>query len=133
MAEKLKGECLCGQVRLELTDPAVMLVCHCTRCQRWSGGGGSTVFAAPEANLAVTAGTDRVSRYSTEGFGDRLFCATCGSSLYATGHGQCYVGAGAVRTPHAMVPSFNMMVAEKLPWEQIADGTPQFPELPPQS
>ena len=37
MTETLKGACLCGQVQYEVEDPEAMGVCHCTRCQRWTG------------------------------------------------------------------------------------------------
>lgn len=131
MAQKLKGECLCGGVQYEL-EPAAMGVCHCTRCQRWTGSGGNPVFVVPQASLKVTQGGDLMHVYRSEGFSDRVFCTSCGSSLYGGGGSMCYVGAGTVRTPHDMTPTFHIMVAHRLPWDVIPEGTTQFPELPPE-
>ena len=37
MSETLSGACLCGGIEYEVTDPEGMGVCHCIRCQRWTG------------------------------------------------------------------------------------------------
>jgi len=131
MADKLQGECLCGGVKFEITGPEVMGACHCTRCQRWTGGGANMVLVVPEAGFNVTAGKDLIKVYKTEGKGDRSFCSTCGSCLYGGGGGKLYVGAGTVRTEHGMTPMFHVMVAYKLPWDHIPEGATQFPEFPP--
>jgi hypothetical protein len=53
----LRGGCLCGAVRFELTAPLLSAgYCHCTRCQRRTGTGSS-------ANGRVPIPQDGLERY----------------------------------------------------------------------
>lgn len=129
MGERIEGGCLCGRVKYEVSEPEVMGTCHCTRCQRWSGGGHSTVLVVGEKNLRVTGGQDLIKRFHEDGFGDRFFCGNCGSGLYCAGEGKLYVGAGTLRGV-TLKPAFHIQVAYKAPWDEILDEAPQFPEWP---
>ncbi|MFN7975226.1 MAG: GFA family protein [Acidobacteriota bacterium] len=130
MSEPISGGCLCGGVTYEVRDPQVMGTCHCTRCQRWSGGASYTVLVVEDKNFKVTKGQDLVKKYQESGFGDRHFCSNCGSSLFGGGGGRYYVGAGTLKA-HGMKPAFHIQVAYKAPWDEIAGDAPQFPEWPP--
>ena len=81
MSEVIHGACLCGGITFDVSQPEVLGSCHCTRCQRWGGGSGSTVVVATPANLKVTKGQSLMKLYHEEGFADRHFCSNCGSSL----------------------------------------------------
>lgn len=133
MSKSLEGACLCGRLTFNLRDPEVMAVCHCTRCQRWTGTGSATVLVVDKKNFEITKGRELLKPYKEEGFSERAFCSNCGSSLYAVGDDKLYVGAGLFRGGHDLKPAFHMQVAAKAPWEEIADKTPQFPEWPSQS
>lgn len=129
MSDALRGACLCGGVEYELTDPEGMGVCHCTRCQRWTGSSLTGVVVA-EQNFRITGGEDLVRRYESE-FAPRHFCGNCGSSLYDDlGGGKYFVAAGLMRELD-LKPSFHLQVAYKAPWETIGDDAPQFAEAPP--
>jgi hypothetical protein len=79
MSETLEGACLCGGVAYTVQDPEGFGICHCTRCQRWTGSVLAAVLVDP-SNFEVTKGQDLVSRYESE-FAPRHFCSNCGSSL----------------------------------------------------
>ena len=130
MSEIVHGACLCGRVAFDVKDPQAMGVCHCTRCQRWTGGPGSTVLVVAAEDFKVTKGHDVMKRYSEENFSDRYFCGNCGSGIYADGGAKYYVGAGGLKGL-TLKPSFHIQVAYKAPWDEIAGGAPQFPEWPP--
>ncbi|MGA0841157.1 MAG: GFA family protein [Pseudomonadales bacterium] len=50
------GGCLCGAIRYELKqDPSIAAICHCTHCQRQSGGLFSTNLMVGEADYAHRA------------------------------------------------------------------------------
>ena len=74
------GKCLCGAVSLsaEIDDPKID-ACHCTQCQRWTGGG-------PLINVRVDSVTFNddapIREYSISDWGVRAFCENCGSTLY---------------------------------------------------
>ena len=79
MGERLNGGCLCGAVRFsaEPKDRS-MGVCHCSMCRRWSGG----VYMAVECTGDVAIGDETaLGVYRSSGYGERVFCKTCGASL----------------------------------------------------
>ncbi|WP_138935697.1 GFA family protein [Roseovarius arcticus] len=83
-ASKLEGRCLCGAVQITVSgahDTGVA-VCHCYRCQRWSGALYAT-FNAPSTSVVVTG---PVTRYSASPLAERAFCGTCGSNLWLRDH-----------------------------------------------
>src|ERR1700748_1460731 len=108
MKKPLPGPCLCGGVEYEVTDPEGMGVCHCTRCQRWTGSSLTGVLVSPD-NFNVTKGADLVKRYESE-FAPRQFCAECGSALYDDLGEKYYVAAGLMRELD-MTPEFHLQVA----------------------
>jgi len=130
MSETLHGACLCGQVTFDVHEPGAMGFCHCTRCQRWSGGPGLPEVEVDGANFEVTAGQELIRHFTEEGFSGVGFCSSCGSSLYAFGDGKYYVSAGTLRGLE-LEPEYHMMVAYKAPWDVISGDAPQFPESPP--
>lgn len=128
MAETLNGACLCGGVNYVVENPEAMGVCHCTRCQRWTGSSLTGVVVAEE-NFTVTDGADLIKTYESE-FAPRNFCSNCGSSIYDDLGGKYFVAAGLMRDL-PLTPAFHLQVAYKAPWEQIGDAAPQYDENPP--
>ncbi len=128
MSKTYNGACLCGRVQYEVTDPESMGVCHCTRCQRWTGSSLTGVVVKKEG-FRLTGGADTISRYESE-FAPRNFCSHCGSSVYDDLGDIYFVAAGLMREID-LEPSFHLQVAYKAPWETIGDGAPQFDENPP--
>lgn len=132
MSETIQGACLCGGVAFELREPEGTGYCHCTRCQRWTGGPGFPEVEVDEANFTITKGADLVRRFREEGHSALCFCGTCGSSLYAEYEGKIYASAGVLQGT-AFEPDYHMMVAYKAPWDGITGNAPQYPEWPPDS
>jgi hypothetical protein len=127
MSEVVHGACLCGRVEWEVKDPEVMGACHCTRCQRWTGGTGTMVVVVDPKGFRVTKGEELVKRFHEDGFSDRVFCGNCGSGIYADGGKRIYVGAGGLKDVK-MKTAFHIQVAHKAPWDEIGGSAPQYPE-----
>lgn len=75
-----KGQCLCGAVKLELSEvkPEVG-VCHCHMCRRWGGGS----FMAINAGDRITInGEANVGIYKSSDWAERGFCKQCGTNLF---------------------------------------------------
>lgn len=74
------GSCLCGavQVSVVLSELSIQ-ACHCAQCRRWTGG--SPLFVAPVTKAEIMTTQDPVA-YRHSAWGERVFCATCGSPLY---------------------------------------------------
>jgi len=130
MSEVLHGACLCGRVTFEVHEPEVLGACHCTRCQRWTGGPGLTQVVVAPQKFNVIGGLDSIQQYREQGFEDRYFCGRCGSSLYTDDGEKYYVGAGTLRDV-TLEPSYHYQVAFKAPWYTIGDGAPQYLEWAP--
>ncbi|HEX3241529.1 MAG TPA: GFA family protein [Solirubrobacterales bacterium] len=128
MSETLKGECLCDGIEYELTDPEGFGICHCSRCQRWTGSSLAAVLVDPD-NFRITKGEDLVSRYESE-LAPRHFCSNCGASVYDDLGGKYFVAAGLMREL-PLKPDFHMQVAYKAHWDEIGGDAPQYDENPP--
>jgi hypothetical protein len=132
MSKTVHGACLCGQVTFDVHELGAMGFCHCTRCQRWSGGAGLPEIEVDASSFEVTAGQELITHFAEEGFSGFGFCDSCGSSLYAFGGGKFYVSAGTLEDV-AFEPEYHMMVAYKAPWDVITGDAPQYPEFPPEA
>ncbi len=77
------GSCLCGRVRFELDMPTLFCGhCHCTMCRRAHGAAYVTWIRLSKDQFRVTSGSDRLETYQSSGHARRLFCRSCGSSLF---------------------------------------------------
>jgi hypothetical protein len=73
------GSCLCKAVQFTATPEKLELdACHCGMCRRWTGGINLTV---PCRDLRV-ADESALGCYKSSDFAERLFCRTCGSSMF---------------------------------------------------
>ena len=65
------GGCACGAVRFKVTGPFMGVgVCHCTDCQKASGGGPNYVALAPNDGFEVTKGEAKIYRSKGDSGGD---------------------------------------------------------------
>jgi len=78
MTDTRKGACLCGAVTFDADIAAPHYhACHCATCRRWGGPG----MAAPVSDLRIAEGAP-VKLFSSSDYGERGFCAECGSHLF---------------------------------------------------
>jgi len=80
---KIEGGCLCGDVRYSTdVDPLVTVICHCTHCQKQSGGACSLNIVLPKGSLDIQG---ELSIYVDTGDSgktlERKFCGKCGSAI----------------------------------------------------
>lgn len=75
----LNGRCLCGDVTVTAHgDVTTTDACHCEMCRRQNGGGA---FHGAHFADGVTFNGDSVTWFATSEWGERGFCAKCGSTL----------------------------------------------------
>jgi len=130
------GGCACGAIRFKVTAPFMGVgVCHCTDCQKASGGGPNYVALAPGGALEVTQGEPSIYRSHGDSGGEvgRAFCAKCGSPLWSLppGGGFMPVKLGALDENADLTPSLHLYTSSAPPWHLMHDGLPQFPKSPP--
>lgn len=80
------GGCACGAIRFTINAPLMNVgVCHCTDCQKASGGGPNYVALVPKTSLSVTKGEVKVYFCKGNSGSDvgRAFCPDCGTPLWS--------------------------------------------------
>jgi hypothetical protein len=78
-----QGQCRCGKVRIEAAGaPLVTMACHCTGCQRMTGGAYSMSSFYPADRFAVIEG--RTVRGGMKTGPDHEFCPDCMSWMFTT-------------------------------------------------
>ena len=131
------GACLCGGVRFELTRPAEAAgYCHCTRCQKRTGGGSSAQARIDGTTFRLLEGAELVQAWRhPEGGFEKCFCRECGSHLFSRNPddpSQMSVRMAAFDSDPGVRPSWRGFTAYAAEWEPIPDdGLERFPELAP--
>jgi hypothetical protein len=129
----IKGGCLCGRVRYEITGPLFDVDhCHCSMCRRQHGAAFSTYAAFNPGEFEWISGEDQVNVYETSAGAGWCFCSECGSSLAGTEEGRITtVTLGTVEGDPGTKPESHIFVGSKAQWTEINDDLPQFEERPP--
>lgn len=129
----LKGSCLCGQVRYEAREVAVISHCHCSMCRKAHGAAFATFASVLKDDFRFTAGADQVASYPSAPDNVRCFCRTCGSNLpklNRTGENMV-IPLGGLDGDPVRRPALHMFAGSKAPWHEILDELPQFDEWVP--
>lgn len=129
----VKGGCLCGRVRYEITGPLFSADhCHCSMCRRQHGAAFSTYADFHPGDFKWTSGEDHVKVYETTEGAGWCFCSECGSSLAGTEKGRITaVTLGTVAGDPGTKPQSHIFAGSKAGWHEISDDLPQFEERPP--
>ena len=120
------GSCLCGAVRVRVSEPLKPAdACHCTLCRKQTGH----FFAStnvPRSALTVE-GEDKVGWYRSSEKVRRGFCAVCGSVLFWDPEERDWtsVAMGCFDNPTGTHLEMHIFVADKGDYYEIADGLPQ--------
>ncbi len=88
---KIDGGCHCGFITYEAeADPEQVGLCHCTDCQKFSGGAFRVGIPAPEETFRLLSGEPRTYVKTAESGGKRaqVFCPQCGTHIYSTSVGE---------------------------------------------
>ena len=129
------GGCLCGAIGYRSDAPPLRgAYCHCSICRR-SYGGLFGVFLRFGPTLRFLQGAP--ASYRSSGFGERGFCADCGSGLTFRydGNPDVWVTVGSLDHPEHWPltpdadwgPSRHVETDSRVPWHLPADGLPQAP------
>jgi hypothetical protein len=128
----MEGGCRCGQVRFRVTGrPLLTMACHCTGCQRMTGGAFSLSSAYPGDRFEVIAGEPAIG--GLHGSPRHFHCPHCMSWMFTRLDGPDVVN---VRTtmldsvPDAP-PFVESFTSEALPWARTGarHSFPQFPAM----
>ena len=124
---------MCGAVRYEVDAPLeVAYYCHCTRCQRRTGGSASVSARVEPGSFRIGRGGELVGVFRPDKGFAKAFCSACGSGLYSQSPddpGIVSVRMGTFDTDPGVRPSYRQFVAYAPAWEPIPDdGLLRHPE-----
>ena len=126
------ARCRCGKVRMHLSEPPlVSMACHCTGCQRMTGGAYSLSLAIPTEGFAVTQGEPVIG--GIHGATRHYFCDHCLSWIFTRPEGlDFFVNVRATMLDDAswVVPFVETWTREALP-NVVSGATHSFETLPP--
>ena len=138
----IRGSCLCGQVRFEMSEPSGHLkpggpfvMCHCTRCRKHTGSAFNAAFLAKKKDFNLVSGQELISSYAAPILVrppayEKRFCKRCGSPvpLELSNSQDVLIPAGTLDDDPRVKPDRHVFVEHQAPWFQITDDLPQFTE-----
>jgi len=79
---KYRGNCLCGQIALEVEGaPLRACYCHCNNCRTWHAAPVNAVAVWPSAAVRIARGEEMLAHFA-HAASDRHWCTNCGSGLF---------------------------------------------------
>ncbi|YCH09273.1 GFA family protein [Arthrobacter sp. alpha11c] len=130
---KLDGQCLCGEVTYTIdSEPKFTALCHCTDCQRQTGGAYSLVIGVDDEKLKITG--EAVKTFITVGSEhetntNRSFCGECGSPIVGridAMPGLAFVKAGTLNDTSWLKPTVEVWCRSAQPWVEALPGAERY-------
>ena len=133
----LEGGCHCGAIRyLIMSVPLMVYNCHCTNCQRISGGAFSTNVTISPDSLEIVLGDPGVLSWNSDAGAKRFawFCNSCHSRI---AHGWqeggppiLNVRAGTLDDTSWVRPVVDIWKTSAQPWVEFPDHRPGIEQQP---
>lgn len=127
------GGCACGALRYRLLEPPMFVhCCHCTRCQRETGGPFAHHAVLAFDAMAVLQGEPEYVNVPTDSGRKHWVarCPACKTALWNSWGSQRsvarYLRVGTLDDPSQCPPAAHIYVRSKQPWLTLADGAPHF-------
>jgi hypothetical protein len=141
----VRGSCLCGGVKYEITGPILGAAnCHCTMCRKQHGAAFRSRARVKATDFRWIEGDDLVKFYESSPGTHRGFCSICGSPVVNRVDTQSVSGRfnpegevamlgvqlGGLDDDPGVTPGLHVFVADKAPWFTITDDLPQYAQFP---
>lgn len=125
----IRGSCLCGTVRYEISGPLDRLThCHCSQCRKAHGAAFGSYARVKQAEFRFVAGEVDVASYASSPGVRRTFCKRCGARLQFIRESKpeaLWLAVATLDEDPRIRPSHHIFVGSKAPWFEITDGLPQ--------
>jgi hypothetical protein len=109
--------------------------CHCTDCQKSTGGPYTPAMFFPDSAVTVTGATNSFRSQGDSGkYIERCFCPNCGSPVVTkleTAPGMVGLKAGTLDDPSLYKPVVDIYVASAPHWNHMNPSLPKFDKSPP--
>lgn len=126
----LRGRCTCGSVRYQMDAPPLFVhACHCTWCQRETGGAFAVNALVETDRLRVEGEPELLDTPSASGRGQKIArCPHCRVALWShypgLGEPVSFVRVGTLEEPGRVRPDVHIFVSTKVPWLELPGDVP---------
>jgi hypothetical protein len=130
----LPGSCFCGAVRYRLTAlPMFVHCCHCTDCQKQTGGAFVINALIERANVELLPGSVEpvpIAMKTDSGRPHQICrCPTCQIAVWSHYGGLmqlAFVRVATLDRPHPIVPDVHIYTRSKVSWVSLPPGVRAF-------
>ena len=120
-----EGGCACGQLRFKARGaPKRVGLCHCLTCRKVSGSAFNAFAIFPAEAVTLTGA---FATWAATEHGDRGFCPTCGSQVFAREGGEMEMKLDAFDAPNLFAPTYEAWTIRREHWLETT-GLKAFPE-----
>src|SRR5262245_12592747 len=123
----LRGSCLCGGIRFEITGLHSKIgFCHCSKCRKCSGTGAAAAIKVGFDGLRWEAGEELLTAGPKHSF-----CRVCGSPMPDLNPRKTVydVPVGCLDDNPTLLVGDHIFVGSKASWDVIgSDGAPRYEE-----
>ncbi|MGH1360602.1 MAG: GFA family protein [Burkholderiaceae bacterium] len=116
----MKGQCLCGQVRFELTGGIPGLYqCHCSLCRKQGGSASNSATLVSLEGFQWLSNTDAVQQWQKPTGFSSHFCKSCGSPVpnLLGESGYVWVPAGLFEQERDLQIVAHLFVGSRASWD----------------
>jgi len=131
-ATRLEGACCCRAVQYRmLSTPMFVHCCHCTDCQRHTGGAFAINALIETDRIQLLSGEPQPVSMPTESGRphDIYRCPTCQVAVWSD-YGRRpklrFVRVGTLDRPHNIEPDVHIFVRSKVPWVRLPEDARVF-------
>ena len=127
---KIEGSCLCGKVRIVVSEPFhAFYFCHCSKCQKASGSAHATNLFSGLNSVSWLSGEEMAIRFelSENSHFNKCFCRECGSPLPSRAKSGRFtiVPAGSLDHPPSLLPTQNIFWEDRAQWYEAGCQAPK--------
>lgn len=131
-----EGHCSCGFVRYRMASaPMIVHACHCSWCQRESGGPFVVNAVIEAARVTLVQGEiHMVVTPSASGRNQKIArCPQCQVALWShyptAGERICFVRVGTLEAPARLPPDVHVFTSTRQTWLPLPEGAFAVPEF----
>tara|TARA_B100000579_G_scaffold278075_1_gene230015 strand:- start:122 stop:604 length:483 start_codon:yes stop_codon:yes gene_type:complete len=132
--EKLKGGCICGQVKYYITEkPLFTQACHCKDCKVLTGSSYVVNSSVLENTLFVEGEVSSTELKAGSGASCKTyFCNKCGAYVYAdydSAFKRLTLRTKTLNNPENFPPQVHIFTKDKDPWLNLSKDVTCFEEM----
>ena len=131
----MRGSCLCGQVRYEVSQlDAPIRHCSCRTCRKAHAAAFNTSSSARQEHFRWLAGADLLTAYESSPGKHRYFCSRCGTQMVArhVGSDTFILRMATLDDDPQQVPQGHIWMSHEVPWLNYGPDVPAHAEWAPE-